>query len=239
MRLGNKILAIIPARGGSKGIPGKNIVSLLGKPLIAWTIEAAKACSFIDKLVVSTDDTDIASISKQFGVEVPFIRPGRLATDQSNATEVILHCIEWFEKKHEYYDLILFLQPTSPLRTGLDIKNAIEQLFKLNAKSIISVCETEHHPFWANQLPEDLCLKDFIKSNVNVNRQELPKFYRLNGALYLSYIDYFKNNNSFWGMETYAYIMNKTNSVDIDSMIDLRLAEILMSEKYGINGDSK
>jgi len=227
-----KVLAIIPARGGSKGLPRKNIRPLLGKPLIAWTIEQALASKYLDRVIVSTEDEEIAKISKKFGAEVPFMRPKELATNEAKGIDVVLHTINWMDKNNKFYDLIILLQPTSPLRTSEDIDKAIELLLLKKAKSIVSVCKTKHHPYWSNTLPEDRCMKDFIKREImNKNRQELPIFYRLNGAIYLSHCNYLKEQRSFLSKQTFAYIMSQWRSVDIDNKLDLELAKILMSEK--------
>jgi len=231
MYKGENILGLISARGGSKGLPRKNIKSLLGKPLIAWTIEQAFASKYLDRVVVSTDDKEIAEISKKFRAEAPFIRPKELASDKAQGIEVVLHAIEWLKKndKRKQYDLIMLLQPTSPLRAKEDIDKAIKLLFLKKAKAIVSVCEVDHHPLWANTLPEDGCMKDFIRQVVlNRNRQELPKFYRLNGAIYIAYCDYLQKQKSFFGKKTFAYIMSRERSIDIDSEVDFKLAEILM-----------
>src|SRR3989339_1726633 len=155
------IIAIIPARAGSKGLPGKNIRLLLGKPLISWTIEHALSSKYIDKVIVSTDDRKIAEISRKCGAAVPFIRPAKLATDKAKGIDVILHAVRWFEKKRNKFDLIMLLQPTSPLRTAGDIEAAIELLFEKKAGAVVSVCETEHHPLWSNILPKDGNMKNF------------------------------------------------------------------------------
>lgn len=231
MYKGKNILGLIPARGGSKGLPRKNIKPLLGKPLIAWTIEQALASRYLDRLVVSTDDKEIAEISKKYGADVPFMRPKELAKDNAKGIDVVLHAIYWLKENdnRRQYDLIILLQPTSPLKTTEDIDKAIELLFLKEAKAIVSVCEVDHHPLWANTLPEDGCMKDFIKQEImNKNRQELPVFYRLNGAIYLAYCNYIKKQKSFFGEKTFAYIMPKSRSVDIDDEIDFKLAEILM-----------
>ena len=231
MYKGKNILGLIPARGGSKGLPRKNIKPLLGKPLITWTIEQALASKYLDRVVVSTDDKEIAEISKKYGAEVPFMRPKELAKDNAKGIDVVLHAIDWLKENdnRKQYDLIILLQPTSPLRTTEDIDKAIELLFLKEAKAIVSVCEVDHHPLWANTLPEDGSMKDFIRREVmNKNRQELPIFYRLNGAIYLAYCDYIKKQKSFFGEKTFAYIMPRERSVDIDDEIDLKLAEILI-----------
>jgi len=227
---GKTILGLIPARGGSKGLPRKNIIPLLGKPLIAWTIEQALASKYLDRVVISTDDKEIAEISKKYGAEVPFMRPKELAMDKSKGIDVVLHAIDWVKEndKRKQYDLLMLLQPTSPLRTTGDISKAIELLFLREAKAIVSVCEVDHHPLWANTLPEDGCMKNFIRQEImNKNRQELLKFYRLNGAIYLAYCDYIKEQESFFGENTFAYIIPRERSVDVDDEIDFGLAEIL------------
>jgi len=228
------ILGLIPARGGSKGLPRKNVRPLLGKPLIAWTIEQALASKHLDRVVVSTDDEEIAEISKKYGAEVPFMRPKELARDNAKGIDVVFHAMDWFRKngRDRQYDLIMLLQPTSPLRTAEDIDKAVELLFFKKAKAIVSVCEVDHHPLWTNTLPDNECMKDFIRKEIiNKNRQELPAFYRLNGAIYLAYCDYLKKQKSFFGKDTFAYIMPKERSVDIDSELDLKLAEILMKSQ--------
>jgi len=225
------ILGLIPARGGSKGLSRKNIKPLLGKPLIVWTIKQAFASKYIDRVVVSTDDKEIAEISKKYGAEVPFMRPKELAEDNAKGIDVVLHAIDWLREndKQKQYDLIILLQPTSPLRITDDIDKTIELLFLKKAKAIVSVCEVDHHPLWANTLPEDGCMKDFIRKEImNKNRQELPVYYRLNGAIYSAYCNYIKERKSFFGKETFAYIMPKNRSVDIDNEIDFELAEILI-----------
>ena len=224
-----KIIGIIPARGGSKGLPRKNILPLLGKPLIAWTIEQAHASKYLDKVIISTDDDEIAEISKQYGAQVPFMRPQELASDTAKSDDVMSHAIEWLESKGMFYDLIVKLQPTSPNRSSEDIDNAIELLFEKNARSVVSICEAQYLPQWSNILPEDGCLKDFMSRDiVNSNRQEFPTYYRLNGAVYLAYCYFLKTNGSFLGAGSYAYIMPRERSIDIDDEIDFKFAECLL-----------
>ena len=230
---GKKVLAIIPARGGSKGLPGKNIKDLCGKPLIAWTIEQARDCGIIDEIVVSTDDMEIANIAKKNGAEVPFMRPAKLANDTASTIDVIFHAINWF-KKHQNFqsEYILLLQPTSPLRIAEDIEGAIQTLNDKNVRAVVSVCETDHHPWWSNRLPKDGDMKDFIRPEIlNKCRQELPVFYRLNGAVYLAETSYLREQNSFFGSNTFAYKMPKSRSVDIDSELDFKLAALLVKEE--------
>jgi len=225
-----KVLAIIPARSGSKGLSGKNIKLLAGKPLIARTIESAKKCKFIDKIIVSTESIEIAKIAEKVGAEIPFIRPENLSTDTAKSINVIFHTINWFNLNNQKFDIVILLQPTSPLRTADDINNAVALLFEKDAKAIVSVCEVEHHPYLCNTLPQNLNMLNFCQAEiVNKNRQELPIFYRLNGAIYIFYINYFIKNNGFYGKNTYAYIMPQERSIDIDTIVDFRLAELLIS----------
>jgi len=229
---GKNVLVIIPARGGSSSLPGKNIKELCGKPLIAWSIEVAMACSSIDRVIVSTDDKNISEVAKNCGAEVPFIRPHELASDRASTIEVIFHTIDWL-KKHQNYQAgyILLLQPTSPLRTSKDIKYAIQTLKDNKARSVVSVCEADH-TLWSNILPEDNNMKDFIRPQIlNKRRQDLPRFYRLNGAIYLAETDYLRECNGFLGQDTYAYEMPKDRSIDIDTDIDFKLSCLLMEEQ--------
>ncbi len=231
MYKGKTILGLIPARGGSKSLPRKNIRPLLGRPLIAWTIEQTLASKYLDRVLVSTDDEEIAEISKKYGTEVPFMRPKELATDEVKGIDVVLHAINWMDKNGNPYDLIMVVQPTSPLRTSEDIDRAIGLLFFKKAQAVVSVAETKHHPYWSNTLPKDGCMKNFVRSEImNKNRQELPVFYRLNGAIYLAYWDYLKEQKSFLGKETFAYLMSPERSVDVDSEMDFRFTEFLIKE---------
>lgn len=225
------IIAIIPARRGSKGLPGKNIRLLLGKPLIAWTIEAAKKSQYIDKIIVSTDFTKLSSVAKKFEAEVPFVRPKKLATASAKSADVILHALNRLEMNNDYYDLVILLQPTSPLRTANDIDEAIKMLFSKKASAVVSVCEVEHHPYWSNTLPKNNCMKNFMNPLIKgKNRQQLPTFYRLNGGVYVARIAYFREQKSFFGDKTFAYIMPRERSVDIDTEFDFKFAEFLIKK---------
>ncbi len=229
-----KVIALIPARGGSKGVKRKNIKLLAGKPLIGFTIEQALASKYIDKVIVSTDDKEIAHISGQLGAKVPFIRPHELADDNAKGIDVALHGIDFIEKNIIKENFIfVYLQPTSPLRKTEDIDNAIEELESLpDAKAVYSVCEAEHSPILMNTLPDNRCMKNFLNEKFqNKNRQELPEYYRLNGALYVIYKNTLKKHkNFFFTDETYAYIMPIERSIDIDSHIDFKFAEFLLNK---------
>lgn len=226
---GQYVLALVPARGGSKGLPGKNIAALGGKPLIAWTVEAALASRYIDEVVVSTDCEDIASVAQNYGAQVPFLRPAELATDQASSFDALLHALNWYAERGRTVDLVVWLQPTSPLRTRNDIDSAIELYEAREARAVVSVCATDHHPWWANTLPPDANMSGFLRPEaLNTNRQDLPPHYRLNGAIYLASPQYLARQGSFYGDRTFAYVMPRERSVDIDDAIDLKLANVLL-----------
>jgi CMP-N,N'-diacetyllegionaminic acid synthase len=230
MNNSKKMLAIIPARKGSKRLPHKNRILLSGKPLIAWTIEPAVQSEFIDTVIVSTDDELIIGIGKQYGAKVPFIRPADIAEDTTVTYDVIIHAINFYKEKDIIFDYVILLQPTSPLRTLEDINNAIK-LIDENTKAVISVCKAEHSPIWSNILPSDFSMKNFLEPNLrNLRSQDLPIYYRLNGAIYVAKIDYLLENEGFFGSNTTAYIMDQKRSVDIDTKIDYELCKLLLNE---------
>lgn len=231
MYKGKTILGIIPARGGSKGLPRKNVSPLLGKPLIAWTIEQALENPYLDRVIVSTEDKEIADISKKYGAEVPFKRPKKLATDEAKGIDVILHTQAWIMKHNQYFDALMVLQPTSPLRLTEDIQNSITLFFQRNAQSVISVSVSDKHPWWCNTLPPDNCMAGFLRPDAHENRQALPIYYCLNGAIYLIDWNFLRTNRSFWGHKTYAYIMRRENSIDIDNEFDFIFAELMLSNR--------
>lgn len=222
----NRYLAIIPARGGSKRLPKKNILKLAGKPLIAWSIEAALRSRAINRVLVTSDDDEILTISKCYGADV-LKRPDALAQDTSTSLDAIKHAIE---NSHSY-EYIVLLQPTSPLRTYQHIDEAIEFLEEKKADAVISVAEVEHSPLWMNVLPADNSMTGFLRENVlNCRSQDLPAYYRLNGAIYICRTEKLLEQNSFFlESNIYAYKMNTKSSVDIDSEFDFKLAEFLMA----------
>lgn len=225
-----KILAITPARGGSKRLPGKNIKNLNGKPLIQWTIDAALAVQEIARVMVTTDCDEIAETAKQAGAEVPFIRPPELATDTSSSTDVIRHALDFYRAQGEEFDFVLLLQPTSPIRSADDIRHAIEQLKAHTADAVVSVCPCDHSPLWANTLPDDRSMADFIRHEVSQLRsQDLPDYYRINGAIYLTKVSRFYQENSlFLSSNIFAYVMDNESSVDIDHELDFLIAETVL-----------
>ncbi|HIF9178870.1 TPA: cytidylyltransferase domain-containing protein [Photobacterium damselae] len=222
-----KILAIIPARGGSKRLPKKNILNLGGKPLIQWTIEAALKCSQIDTVMVSTDSKEIADISEKAGANVPYLRCSALSSDTASSADVVIDVIEYYESINKKFDAIILLQPTSPLRSSNDIRNAIKLFDEKKASAVVSVAECDHSPLWCNTLPADLCMDQFISEEIKSTRsQDLPTYYRLNGAIYLVCTKSFINNRSFMPKNTYSLIMNRERSIDIDDCVDFKIAEV-------------
>ena len=217
-------LAIIPARGGSKRLPRKNVEDLCGKPLIAWSIEAGLKSKYIDKVVVSSDDEEILNTASKFRIDT-IKRPDRLANDTATSFDAIKHVLSISKN----YDYVVLLQPTSPLRNNTHIDTAIKLLEQKNADAIISVCEMDHSPLWSNTLQEDGALDTFLRDNVSDKRsQELEKYYRVNGAIYICKLDKLLKEESFFLKENiYAYIMNRASSVDIDEQIDLDFARVL------------
>lgn len=218
------ILAIIPARGGSKGVPRKNIKNLAGKPLIVWTIEAAKKSKYIDRLILSSEDDEIIGVAQKYGCEVPFKRPDELSQDDTPSIAPILHVIEQIKD----YDYILLLQPTSPLRTVEDIDGAIEYLFEKKATSCVSVVEAEQSPYWMYNIVDEKLEKIISQENIVARRQELPLAYMLNGAIYLICTKELVENKSFINQNTIAYKMSREHSLDIDTQMDFSICELLL-----------
>jgi N-acylneuraminate cytidylyltransferase len=221
-----RVLAIIPARGGSKGLPRKNIVELAGKPLIAWTIEAAKRSKYIDRFILSSDDLEIIEVAKTWGCEVPFIRPAALAGDDAPGIGPVLHAIQELSG----YDLVVLLQPTSPLRTSEDIDAAIELCVSKNAPACVSVTECKQHPYLVFSRTANGCLLPFLEVGEKRNRrQDFPGAFILNGAVYVAQKKCLEVSRTFLVEETVSYIMPSDRSIDIDTAEDLRLTEYLLS----------
>jgi CMP-N,N'-diacetyllegionaminic acid synthase len=221
MYKGNSFLAIVPARGGSKRLPNKNILDLAGKPMIAWTIEAAKASKYIDTVVVTSDSSKILKIANKLSVNT-LERPKILASDTASTFDVIQHAVDHLKK---HFDYMVLLQPTSPLRSEKHIDEAIEFLIMKNADAVISVCKTSHTPKWSNTLPKNGSLENFLKSElVNKRSQDYDNFYSLNGAIYICKVEsLLKDKSLFLRENIFAYIMDRRSSVDVDESIDLDL----------------
>ena len=223
-------IAIIPARGGSKRLPGKNIKLLGDKPLIAWTIEAAIKSNIFDHVFVSTDDKEIASVSRDYGAKVPFLRPAELSSDTATTNDVVFHLVEWFEEKYnQKVSNICILQPTSPLRSAKHIIEAFEEMISKQAKAIVSVCKLEYPIQFCNKLGVDGSMAGFIDSSNIKRTQDLDPIYRLNGAIYILDRSYVNRMNELYGVATFAYIMDSKISIDIDTQDDFNLAKFIFN----------
>ncbi len=222
------LLALIPARGGSKGIPGKNVKVLGGKALIGWSIDAAKRAACVNRIIVTTEDEEIASVARELGADVPFMRPPQLAADDTPGITPVLHAISQLPG----YDWLLLLQPTSPLRSAEDIDGIWQFCQEQGAPSVVSICEVGAHPYWMYQRNAAKRLEPFIKGRPDVtHRQDLPTVYTLNGALYLARTDWLLEHQNFIGSETLGYIMPPERSADLDTEEDWRWVEYLMNRR--------
>jgi len=230
--LGDKrILGIIPARGGSKGLPRKNIKEFAGKPLIAWTIEEAHKSGYLDRVILSSDDAEIIKIAKKWRCEVPFIRPSRLAQDETPGIEPVIHAINTINEK---YDYIVLLQPTSPLRTVDDIDGCIGFCAGKGEPACISVCPADKNPYWMHTLTGDGRLRPVLRAEKPAaRRQDLPAVYTENGAVYVAKTDYLLREKRFITEETLAYIMPARRSLDIDNETDFLFGSLLIKENKG------
>ena len=229
----NRVLGLVTARGGSKGIPGKNISPLAGKPLIAWTLEAASASRSLDRIVVSTDDDEIAEVCREWGMEVPFQRPAQLAKDDSSHIGVVLHALEWLAANDGYRpDSVMLLQPTSPLRTADDIDAAASIMVEKNAPAVLSVCSTHDHPFLVRAITDGGTLANFVESDLEyARRQALPGAFAINGAIYLNRRESLIADRSFEPAGTIPYVMPPDRSLQIDTPWDLHLCELVLRDR--------
>lgn len=217
----SRVLAVIPARGGSKAIPQKNIKPIAGLPLLAWTIREAKKSKFIDRLVVSTEDKKIAALARRYGAEVPFLRPKSLSRDSTPGVAPVLHAC----RKLSGYEEMLCLQPTSPLRTWRDIDGLISFARKKRANSVVSVTTASKHPAWTFLFRANSRLKPFLRSMSLHARQKLPKAYVLNGAIYYAKSNWLRKKRGFLSKETLGFVMPRERSLDIDDWHDWESAE--------------
>ena len=226
-------LAVIPARGGSKRLPGKNIQELEGKPLIAWTIEAALGSAYVTETLVSTDHPETEEVARRYGASVPFIRPHDLAADLTPTFDVIKHALEFYASNGKKYDFLILLQPTSPLRSASYIDDAVNLLKSKEADAIISVSQMEHSPYWSNTLPKDDSMGAFLKDEIEgMPSQALETYYRLNGAIYICNSSrLLKEKTLFLKDNIFAYRMDKQSSIDIDDEIDFLMARSLMQAR--------
>lgn len=228
----HQIIAIIPARSGSKGLPDKNIRILNGKPLIAYSIVAAQESGIFDEIFLSTDSPEYAHFAVKYGANVPFLRSDKLATDTASTWDCVKEALEQYETMGKKFDIFVVLQPTSPLRAPQDIVTAVETMILNNADSVVSVCEADHSPLWYNVLPENKSIKGFVRPEIMAKtRQELPTFYRINGAIYAVSTSYFLRTQNIYDGNSFAYIMPKERSIDIDTLFDFSLAQCLLTLK--------
>lgn len=228
-------VALIPARGGSKGLKRKNIIDLAGSPLIAYSIQSALECNLIDRVIVSTDDEEIARTSVDFGAEVPFIRPDYLSNDTAKSIDVISHAIRKLEEEGTTVDNIVLLQPTSPLRTSEHITEALTLFFEKGRSPVVSVAEAQTHPFIVKKVV-DQKLEDFVSDKPAITRrQDFEKLFQLNGAIYATTKEMVLEKNTIYDEVVYPYYMDKLSSVDIDDEYDLVYAETLLNKYFGGN----
>jgi len=222
-----KVLALVPARGGSKGIKDKNIISLAGKPLISYTIETARKSIYIDDLIVSTDSKKIAKVAQKCGAEVPFFRSQELATDTAKTVDVVIDAIQRLSAMGREYDLLVLLQPTQPLRNIEDVDGAIEEYVRMGEKDVVTVSEVTDHPILIRKINEKGVLENIIDVNSTIRRQDMPLFYRVNGCVYVNNIHSLNKNTSF-NDNKMPYCMPTERSIDIDDEQDLLYAEFML-----------
>ena len=229
------MLCIIPARGGSKGVPGKNIKEICGKPLIAWTIEAAKKAKGIDRVIVTTDDEAIANVAREYGAEVPFMRPAELSSDTASAIDVYLHATEFvMNETGEKIEKFMVLLPTVPLRNETHIEEALAQFEADGATTLISFAEAEVPASWYHKLDENGRVHNagFGQGITMTNRQNNETYIVPNGAIYILDYDLLKTKRTYYCDNTGAYIMKPEDSIDIDYPIDFEFAKCLMQKRF-------
>lgn len=228
MIAGRTVLALIAARGGSKGVPGKNILPVNGRPLIQWTIDSARGSRYIDRLILSSDDEAIIEVARNAGCEVPFRREAALATDEANSIDVVADAL----MRVPGYDIVVLLQPTSPLRIAADIDGAIELLVASGAGACVTLREADEHPYWMFRLGADGRLMRFAEpaGGLPLRRQDLPTAWSLNGAVYVAGCDSFLKNRTFLSSDTVGYPMPPERSLDIDTFEDLQRLQKIVGE---------
>ncbi|MBE6097708.1 MAG: acylneuraminate cytidylyltransferase family protein [Schwartzia succinivorans] len=223
-------IAIIPARSGSKGLKDKNIKLMNGKPLLSYSIVAAKESGIFDEIMVSTDSQRYADIAIKYGASVPFLRSSENSSDTADSWDMVLEVLNNYRELGSEFDTICLLQPTSPLRIGRDISEAYKDFRNNDVDALTSVCEVDHSPLWTMMLAEDRMLTEYRKHSSNAPRQKLATYYRVNGAIYIRKIEYSKNGINLLDAKEIAFIMDKIRSVDIDDELDFAIGEYLMSK---------
>lgn len=223
-----KNIAMIPARSGSKGLKDKNIRLLNGKPLLAYSIEAAIQSKLFDEIMVSTDSSYYADIAEKYGAKVPFLRSEGNSSDSASSWDTVQEILSFYRNAGEEFDSFCLLQPTSPLRNEEDIINAYDIYKAKEAVAVVSVCEVEHSPLWCGHLGENGSLNGFISERDTIQRQAIRPFYRINGAIYIAGVNEFEKDRFLYREGSYAYVMSREKSVDIDCLGDFQYAEFLM-----------
>lgn len=231
-----RVLAVIPARGGSKGLPGKNIRPLQGKPLIAWSIEAAQQVPRIDRVVVTSDDSEILAVARQWGCETTVRRPAELAGDTITVEPVLCHVADVLDEEFQW---ILLLQPTSPFRTAADIESILDMAIALGGDPVISITRAAKPPEWCLRMAEDGALSRILGTRRTQQRQEYPETYLPNGALYIARLEDLRKTGAFFTARTKGYRMPPDRSIDIDTALDFEFAEFLLGRKGLSNGNMK
>lgn len=229
MYINKKILAVIPARGGSKGIPNKNIVEINGRPLIDYSISEALKSQYIDRIIVSTDSEKIAEIAQRCGAEVPYLRPKHLAEDNSKTIDVLIDIIKQLSMKNCNYDYMILLQPTQPLRKAYQIDEAIRLIIDRNYKSLLSVNLVNEHPILMRTINSQGTLENLLQINSTVRRQDFMPYYKINGAIYINRIDEDFNENTSLNDNLYPYVMDKEYDLDIDEPFDLEILKLKLN----------
>jgi CMP-N-acetylneuraminic acid synthetase len=230
-----KVLGVIPARGNSKRLPSKNIRYIGNRPLIAWSINAARGSEILDKIVVSTENSDIARVAAECGIHEVIQRSQSLAEDCAATTDVLLEVLDVLKNQGECYDYIVLLQPTSPLRTAVHIKEAFRLMNEKNALGAVSVCRTEHPVEWMGKVSEDRFLDSFIRdTKLEKRSQEFLPSFQINGAIYITPVNQFLSEGTlFLRSGMVAYVMDRASSVDIDDDFDFELADWLLTRREG------
>lgn len=231
-----KILAVVLARKNSKGLPGKNIKNLNGKPLVAWPISTAKKSKYIDKIILSTDCKEIASIGETYGAIIPFIRPDNLSEDNSRSEDALIHAIDFLDLEREHYDYVVLLEPTSPLTEAFDIDRALEQLINntFSYTALVSIGEvTASHPLFCFSLDQNMAIKPYSSEQNEITiprRQDINPLFFCDGSLYISSIKEFIIKKTFYHSNTMGFVMPEWKNLEIDRELDLFLVEQIMRE---------
>lgn len=230
---GRSVLALVPARGGSKGLPGKNVRSLCGRPLMKWSVDAGLASRFVDLVVVSTDSQDIAEVATASGASVPFLRPAELSGDAASSVDVVIHALDFLAQGGKIFDIVVLLEPTSPLRDSSDIDQAVQKMVDAHASAIVSVCRVESsHPAFVFRQSSDGRLIPFMeRPPTGLRRQEIEPMFFLDGSIYASEVQALRERRSFYHSDTIAYEVPKWKSFEIDDLEDFQIVEALANYK--------